>query len=225
MSKLINFYELIPKEKKSKYINYCAAIQHPSMIAICGPTGTGKTNLLMNLIFTMKCFHKIYLFAKKIDEDLYKLLQKIFEAVGKQVGQQLIYASTDLTGCKSLMTTVDQSLQNLVIFDDMIYSKKKDMEKVEELFIMARKANCTCVFLSQSYFKIPTTIRQNIRYLFIRGITNKRNYNAILGDFNLKETADEIKELYRKATAKPLDFLMIDFQLDKFYKNIGEKIN
>ena len=89
---------------------------------------------------------------------------------------------------------------------------------------MARKSNCTCVFISQSYFKIPSVVRQNIHYLFLRGITNKRNYNAILADFNLNESPDEIKALYKKATVKAMDFLMIDVINDKFYKNIGEPL-
>src|ERR1700753_1844795 len=214
MSNLINFYELLPKDNKQKYINYCSTIQHPSMISICGQTGTGKTNLLMNFIVKMRCFHRIYLFAKKLDEELYTLLKQIFDSIGKQMGEELIYTSDDLSACESLMKTVDQSKQNLVIFDDMIYAKKKAMQQVEQLFIMARKANCTCVFISQSYFKIPTTIRQNIHYLFLRGITNKRNYNAILADFNLNETADEIKDLYKTATVEPMSFLMIDLRND-----------
>ena len=65
----------------------------------------------------------------------------------------------------------------LIVFDDMIAdmeSKKKINPIVTELFLIGRKLNISLVFISQSYFKVPKTIRLNVTHYFIRKIPNKR---------------------------------------------------
>ena len=45
---------------------------------------------------------------------------------------------------------------------------------VAELFLRRRKLNISLVFISQSCFKVPKTIRLNATYYFIIKIPNKR---------------------------------------------------
>ena len=68
-----NFYDQLPKKyRQKKYFNPNKLMpQHPFRLCIIGASNTGKTNSLMNLIEESKNFHKIYLYAKKIDEPLY----------------------------------------------------------------------------------------------------------------------------------------------------------
>ena len=65
----------------------------------------------------------------------------------------------------------------LTVFDDMI----ADMESnntlspiVTELFLRGRKLNILLVFISQSYFKVPETMRLNATHYFILKILSKR---------------------------------------------------
>ena len=63
------------------------------------------------------------------------------------------------------------------MFDDKITdikSNKKLSPKVTELFLRGRKLNIPLVFISQSYFKVPKTIRLNATHYFIIKIPNKR---------------------------------------------------
>ena len=58
----------------------------------------------------------------------------------------------------------------LIVFDDMIAdmkSNKKLSPIVTELFLRGRKLNISLVFISQSYFKVPKTIRLNVTHYFI----------------------------------------------------------
>ena len=69
----------------------------------------------------------------------------------------------------------------LTVFDDMIAdmeSNKKFSPKVAELFLRGRKLNILLVFISQSYLKVPKTIRLNATHCFIMKPPNKEN------DFN-----------------------------------------
>ena len=65
----------------------------------------------------------------------------------------------------------------LIVFGGMIAdmeSNKKLSPIVTELFLGGRKLNISLVFISQSYFKVPKTIRLNSTHYFIMKIPNKR---------------------------------------------------
>ena len=76
---MVNFYELkIVKDKNVKYHNpsfESSQIKHPSMIAVVGSTGAGKTHWLLNFIHRMQdTFAKIVV-VHKVDEPLYEVLK------------------------------------------------------------------------------------------------------------------------------------------------------
>ena len=50
---------------------------------------------------------------------------------------------------------------------------------VTELFLRVIKLKTSLVFISQSYFKVPKTIRLNTAHYFIMKITNKRELQQI----------------------------------------------
>ena len=65
------------------------------------------------------------------------------------------------------------------MFDDMIADmkyNKKLRPKITELFLRERKLNIPLVFVSQSYFKVPKTIRLNATYYFIIKSLSKREF-------------------------------------------------
>ena len=65
----------------------------------------------------------------------------------------------------------------LIVLDNMIadmQSNKKLIPIVTELFLRKRKLNISLVFISQSYFRVPKTIRLNATHYFITKIPNKR---------------------------------------------------
>ena len=69
-----------------------------------------------------------------------------------------------------------------IVFDDMIAdmeSNKKLSPIVTELFLRGSNFNISLVFISQSYFKVPETIRLNVTHYFIMKIRNKRELQQI----------------------------------------------
>ena len=59
----------------------------------------------------------------------------------------------------------------LIVFDNTIAdmeSNKKLGPLVNELFLRRRQLNILLVFISQSYFKVPKTIRLNATYSFFQ---------------------------------------------------------
>ena len=58
----------------------------------------------------------------------------------------------------------------LIVFGDMVAdmeSNKKLSPKFTELFLRGRKLNISLVFISQSYFKVPKSIRLKMKHIIL----------------------------------------------------------
>ena len=66
---------------------------------------------------------------------------------------------------------------------DMEFNKKL-IPVVTELFLKWRKLNTLLVFMWQSYFKVPKTIRLNATHYFIMKIPNKRELEHIASNYS-----------------------------------------
>ena len=90
---------------------------------------------------------------------------------------------------------------------------KKLSLDVAELFLRRIKLNISLVFISQSYFKVPKTIRLNTTRHFIMKITNKTELQQIassrLSDIELKD----FMKLFKDYTKEPFSFLVNDTTL------------
>ena len=67
-----------------------------------------------------------------------------------------------------------------MVFDDTIAdmeSNKKWSPIVTEFSLRGRDLNILLVFISQSYFKVPKTIRLNANIILSRKLLTKQNFN------------------------------------------------
>ena len=212
-----NIYKLLPRKYlQDPYINPNARlpIKHPFRLCIIGGPVMGKTSSLIWLIEESKAFHKIYLYARNLDEPLYRFLINEWETRSEKQGETLIEYSESLDDVPSLKE-VDERIQNLFIFDDMII--EKNLKQVEELFVRGRKSNTSVIFISQSYFKTPQTIHQNSNYFLLTPGFSGKNLTNIATDHT---DSDELKKEYRKYS-KDGDLMLIDIVTSKFYRNLG----
>ena len=97
----------------------------------------------------------------------------------------------------------------LIVFDGMIVdteANKKLSLVLTELFLRGRNLNISLIFISQSYFKVPKTIRLNTTPYFIIKIPNKRELQQI----PLKNLAEvvfkDLKKLSKYYTKELLQF-------------------
>ena len=73
----------------------------------------------------------------------------------------------------------------LIVFDDMVADmevNKNVSAIVIELFLRGRKLNISLVFISQTYFKVPKTIRVNATHYVIMKILNKKVLQQIVSN-------------------------------------------
>ena len=120
----------------------------------------------------------------------------------------------------------------LIVFYNMIadmFSNKKHNPIVTELFIRGRKLNISLVVITQSYFSILKNVWLNSTHYFILKIPNERELQQIAFIHLLDIDFQDFMNLYKKSTAAPYSFLVIDFALpsnnfSSFRKNYLETI-
>ena len=179
---MINMITMLMKIKPNIIKNWPFIPDHPYRILIIEASGSGKTNLLLNLIENQPDIDKIYLYAKDPYEAKYQYLIIKREGVGINHfndPKAFIEYSNDMHDVYKNIDdyNVDKDRKILIVFDDMmadIIKNKKLNSIVTELFIRGRKLNISLVFMTQSYFKVPKDVRLNTRHFFITKISNKR---------------------------------------------------
>ena len=113
-------------------------------------------------------------------------------------------------------SNISKKRKILIVFDDIIADMiniKKLNPVATEMFIRGRKLNILIVFITQSYFQVPTDVRRNSTHFFIMKMSNKREVQQIalnhLSDIEFKYFI----KIFKKFIAKPYSFLVNDTTL------------
>ena len=173
---MINFDEYVNENKTEHNKNWPYTPDHPYRILIIGGSGSGKTNVLLNLIENQPDIDKIYLYAKDPYEAKYQFL------INKREGVSINH------------------------FEDHMIENKKLNSIVTELFIRGRKLNISLVFITQSYFKVQKDVRLNTTRFFITKILIKRELQQIAINHSSDISTEEFVNICRKCTAEPYSF-------------------
>ena len=218
---MINFDDYVCENRTEHNRNWPYIPDKPYRILIIGGSGSGKTNVLLNLIENQPDINKIYLYTKDPHEAKYQYLINKRESVGINHfndPKAFIEYSNDMRNVYKNIDDYNPDKENkiLIVFDDMIADmihNKKLNSIVTELFIRGRKLNISLVFITQSYFKVPKDVRLNTSHFFIAKIPNKRELQQIATNHSSDISTKDFINIYRKCTCKPYSFLVIDTTL------------
>ena len=186
---MINFddYDYTNENRTEHNKNWPHTRDKPYRLLIIGDSGSGKTNVLLNLIEDHIDIDKIYLYVKDPYKAKYQHLINKRESLGINHfddPKAFIEYSNNMPGVYKNINyyNPDKEYKVLTVFDDMIadmiHNKKLD-SVVTELFIRGRKLNISLVFITQSYFKIPKDVRLNTTYFLSLKSQTKENFNKL----------------------------------------------
>ena len=172
---MINFDDYVNENKIEHNKNWPYIPDHPYRILIIGGSGSGKTNVLLNLIDNQPDIDKIYLYAKDPYKAKYQYKINIRQKVVlKRFNDPKASIENSNHICDVYKNTdeynVDKDRKILIVLDDMIadiIKNKKLNLIVTELFIRGRKLDISLAFITQSYFKVPKDFRLNTNHFFI----------------------------------------------------------
>lgn len=206
--RIVNMYERIPKEFLDKVENPNYNLHHIRLafrMCVVAPSGSGKTNFLVNLLHLFSSgekgtFQSIHIITKNADEPLYRWLQSKSDQIVIKEG----------LNNNPPLDKFDKDFNHLIVWDDLVLSK--DLSMVENYYIRARKFNVSCIFISQSYFRIPKMIRNNCNYMVLLKLSGQREVNIILSEFGLGVSKEELVKIYQYATREKMSPLIIDME-------------
>ena len=149
---MINFVDYFNENKTKHNENWSYISDKASRILIIGDSGSGKTNLLLNLIENQPKIDKIYMYAKDPFEAKYQYLINKREGVDIDHfndPKAFIEYSNDMRDVYKNINYYNPEKESinkkiLIIFNDMIpdvINNKKLNSIVTELIIRARKLN------------------------------------------------------------------------------------
>ena len=155
---MINFDNYVNENKAKHNKNSSYIPNHPYRILMIGGSGSGKTNLLLNLIENQPDIDKIYLYTKDPYESKYQYLINKRESVGinhfNDPKAFIEYSNDTHDDYKNIDEfNPDKENKILIVFDDMnadIIHNKKLNSIITELLIRGRKLNISLVFITQS---------------------------------------------------------------------------
>ena len=213
-SDIINFYNVMDKKFITKTKNPHFKQHHiklPFIMIIAGSTGSMKSNCALNIIYQMPdTFTKIVIITRNKDEPLYNYLKDKLPEVEIYEGLQNL---------PDLDKDFKKELNNLIIFDDLVMEDKKKQRAIEEYSIRCRKLGVSMMYLTQSWYATPDTIRKNINYLILKKIPKMNDLERILRDYSLGLNKQDLLTLYNHAiksdNGDKTNFFMIDLAEDE----------
>jgi hypothetical protein len=219
-NQVINFYNVMPKEFLTETENpnfHLHNLKLPFRMAIVAPSGSGKTNWLVNLIHIFSqgkgTFPDVTIVTRNKDEPLYNFLASKSDQIQVKEGMENL----------PQLDKFDKDFNHLVVLDDLVLAK--DQSRIENYYIRARKLNVSVIYISQSYFRIPKVIRQNLSYLVLLKLSGERELKLILSEGGLGLDRDQLLSLYNYATSQKFSSLLIDYEVPvekRYRKNFLE---
>ena len=211
MTEIVNWYEKIGANSSKKKLPKQwdkHHIHHNSMILCIGPTGSGKTNALIDYISRSSGeFHKIIICSfATTDEPLYNLLRQKSDRV-------------DFIDSIEEMPSIDEfddeekNKPKLLVIDDFINLTKKEQKKINSYLISGRKFGFTVWLMAQEYVSISKVITRNINYFLLYKINDNVSIDRMIKNHNADGIkTDVFKKAYKLSTEQPLSFFLIDLK-------------
>jgi len=234
---IINFDDLIPDELKIHPKNIHKHMpQHPALCVLSAGSGRGKTNLLLNILIKGMIFDKVYIFIRDDSEDSYKYLKSLYKKMIKEMDKTLnkkhkledYFILTNDLGKIPKLEDLDKTIQNAVIFDDLISADASVQNKIKILFEAGRKRSASLFYLTQSYFAVPKGVRLNANFCAVWSV-NRRETRLLADTYACDMDYDEFHNILSEITRKGRhDFLSINDKqaklIDKLRWNLFKPI-
>jgi hypothetical protein len=236
MALQIRNYDVKEKDYKNKHD---LMPQWPFRMLICGASGAGKTNAVLNMIFNdWIAFDKLVVVAKSLDQEVYVKLQEVISTAEKakraMIEKQMAKKKRENKGLSlgefeninieeesrigifvdnvadiPPLEEFNREKQSLVLFDDCILERNQDT--FVQFFVRGRHKNISVIYLTQSYFKTPLTIRRNCSHFMLFKLPQRRDLGLMFENHvTANITKIEWKKLFDACVRQRFNFVFID---------------
>jgi len=213
------------KDESDKFHKAMPTFDIPFKLLINGKSQlSGKTTIVLNLLLNPQ-----FGYADKFDgEDIYIISDNKLDNKLKMLAEYKEIPKTNIMGYdENVLDMLYDTLEEIfleekedgiiknrvIIFDDVGYSgnlKNKNFGIISKLVANGRHLNLSQIYTSQRFSMISTTVRANLTGAILFN-TSAKELEMIAEDFNYLENKKEFVQMFRRETAKPRGFLVINF--------------
>lgn len=203
---VVNLDKVIRVNDKNKSSSKKHGVLLPNTIRciICGPSNCGKTNLMLNLLFSPSglYFKNVYIFSKSLYQPKYKFL----ECVMKQIEEIGFYMFSDNDEVLHPSEIIPNSI---MIFDDVACEKQQN---IKNYFSMGRHNNIDTFYICQTYSYVPKQlVRDNANFIVLFKQDNRNLQHIYHDHVNTDMTFGTFKDMCLKVWSSGKNsFVVID---------------
>lgn len=230
LSNIINYDNLSGIDDNDHYSRSFWGPKQPFRLLIIGPSSCGKSVILLNLIFRVIHWNRLWLFCKDIKESKMIYLQNQMDILQKKFDKQCSQSNiksyrlfsihvglSELPDLDEINKENDPMFHTCVVINDLVLDKQWD---INQFFLRSRHRGVSIIYISQFYFKIDKKLRENASDIYLFRSTDLREVRRLANVFAHRVTVDEFIQLYNEATMDQYSFMNIDLRTKFIEKHI-----
>jgi hypothetical protein len=215
------------KEYETKQSKYNVVSKLPLRSIVLGPSGSGKSILLQNMILDIyrDCFSRIYIMSPSINVD-YQTWEPVKKYIDKNIqnthDEEFYFDNFDEAALSDIINTQRKIVeyqkkhdhkklfQILVIIDDFADNYRVSHHPlINALFTRGRHSCTSCVVATQKFHALSNIIRINATDLYVFRLRNGSDLQAFLDEVGALADKKVLLDIYRLATDEPFSFLYV----------------
>src|SRR5437764_4356373 len=165
------------------------APEWPFRMGVSGSSDSGKTIMIMNLLMGNKNIKEdgeryilcndVVLIGKFLYEPKWSIVRDFFNELANE-GEDVsfrVLSPSEFPDVKEF----DPNRATVIVFEDLMNMLKKIQKRIADYFSSGRHGNVSPIYVSQRFFLIPKTIRDNLTYISLhRGSGNLLDLKRII---------------------------------------------
>ena len=197
------------------------APEWPFRMIVSGSSDSGKTTMIMNLLVGNKNIKEdgeryilcndVVLIGKFLLEPKWVIVRDFFNKLADE-GEDVSFRALSPSEIPDV-EEFDPNRATVVVFEDLMNMSKKIQERIADYFSSGRHSNVSSIYVSQRFFLIPKTIRENVTYISLhRGAGNLLDLKRIISPYT--EHFESLAPVIDDLTLK-IEFIILDLRRSK----------
>ena len=183
--------------------------EHPSMMTVVGPTQSGKTHFVEQLL-SSNCIKYPSRKTKRI-QWFYSQWQPLCDRLQSTLENGLTFTQ-GLPNVNDNLEDINDKIHNLWVLDDLM-DEAVQSPIISQLFTRGRHRNLSVILLLQNMFpkgKFYTNISRNAQYMVLFHSPSDREQMDIVPERIFAKERSKFMAAYMKETKKPYGYISLD---------------